>query len=116
MSTGPWIVVAEIGDWRRVTLGPDLRRLLVFDEQENARRFAEGLATAGVGAATVGDVDGGDEAIAEVLDRHNAEPPYSFEIELASDFEDDDPGDVARAFGIVLGGHMLAAFGMANPN
>ena len=114
--SGPFVVVGEMSDWQRLALAPDERRLLVFDDGRLAMRFALGLTDVGLDQATVGDFEDGDDAIAAVLDRHDAEPPCTFEIELAAEFRAEDWPQVAYAYGLLLGGRMLNAYSLTNPN
>lgn len=116
MSAGPFVVVGEMRNWRRVALAPDGDRLLVFDDCGLAEHFALGLTDVGLEQATVGELADGDAGLVRVLGAYDAAPPCSFEVELAVDFPQDDWRHVAFAYGLVSGGRMLWAFSVANPN
>ena len=118
-AEGPYVVVAAManGAWTRLALSPGRNpRLLVFDEAEIALRFALGLSDGGVQITTVGNFDEGDETIATVLERHDAEPPCSFEHELLDAFERSDWPEAAYLFGRIVGGELVAAYGLTHPN
>ena len=107
---GPFFVVAAMpGGWRRLVLSPDGRALL-FDDEALALHCARGVAEAGIESAEVADLPGGDEALVGVLDRHGAEPPCSFELELVADLEPADWGDAARGYGLFVAALLLRAY------
>jgi hypothetical protein len=101
---------------RRVALALDDQRPLVFDDHFLATRFAQGLVDAGLEKATVADLAGGDAALVDVLDRHDAPEPATFEIEVPHKAPRGEWGDAAYALGVVLGGRMFAAYHLTNPN
>jgi hypothetical protein len=115
----PFVLVARMrsGRWERVVLAPDEERLLVFDESRLALTFATGITEAGVDSARLASLDGGDDALAEVLDRHDAAPPCSFENECLAKYERDDERMIAAyVYGLVTGGQLLDAYHLAAPN
>lgn len=87
---------------------PDHTRLLVFDDQADADSCAQGIADAGIHTVHHGALDGGDDAFAEVLDRHNETTPETFEP---------DPGDPNAPYkiGLAIGAAMLRDYNLTSP-
>jgi hypothetical protein len=89
----------------------------VFDDGRIALTYATGITEAGVDSARLASLAGGDDALAEVLDRHDAPPPCSFENECLARYERDDEKQIAAyVHGLVTGGQLLDAYHLAAPN